>query len=81
MFHKHVFKVFSYIRMFWLVENIYFLKTLKKININSMWCGKLYFGTFVDKKRIQSKYNVIISKFKMLLEIERYVHNHYDFII
>jgi len=46
-----------------------------------MWCGNLYFGTFVDKKRVQSKYNVIISKFKMLLEIERYVYNHYDFII
>jgi hypothetical protein len=24
---------------------------------------------------------VIISEFKMFLEIERYVHNHYDFII
>jgi hypothetical protein len=46
-----------------------------------MWCCKLYFGTFVDKKVVQSKYNVIVSKFKMFLEIEKYVHNHYDFII
>jgi hypothetical protein len=46
-----------------------------------MWCGKLYYGTFVNKKRVQSKYNVIVSKFKMLLKIKSYVHNHYDFII
>jgi hypothetical protein len=46
-----------------------------------MWCGKSYSWTFVDKKIVQSKYNVIVSKFKKKLEIERYVHNHYDFII
>jgi hypothetical protein len=46
-----------------------------------MWCGKLYFGTFVDKKIIHWKYNVIVSKFKMFLKIEKYVHNHYDFMI
>jgi hypothetical protein len=46
-----------------------------------MWCGKLYLETFVDKKRVQSKYNVIVSKFKFFKQIEMYVHNHYDFII
>jgi hypothetical protein len=67
--------------MSWLVEIIKFIKTLNFYSSNSMWCGKLYIGTFVEKKIEQSKYNVIISKFKMLLEIGRYVQNHYDFII
>jgi len=63
------------------MENINFLKTLNLYNTNSMWCGKLYFGTLVEKKKIQSKYNVIVSKFKMFLEIGKYVHKHYDSII
>jgi hypothetical protein len=67
--------------MFWLVENIILKNKINFNSINSMWCGKLYFGTFVEKKRVQSKYNVIVFKFKMFFEIGSYVHNHYDFII
>jgi hypothetical protein len=46
-----------------------------------MSCDKLYSTLFVDKNKIQSKYDVIVSKFKMFLELQRYVHNHYDSII
>jgi len=35
---------FPYIKMYWLVENIIFYSTT-----NSIWCGKLYLGTFIDK--------------------------------
>jgi hypothetical protein len=65
--------------MSWLLEKK--LKTLNFYTTNSMWSGKLYFRIFIEKKIVQSKYNVIVSKFKMLLEIGSYIHNYYDFII
>ncbi len=39
------------------------------------------FGRYIDTNKVQSKYNVIIFEFKMLLELEYYVHLHYDFIL
>jgi hypothetical protein len=69
-------KLICFINIFFM-----FFHTLNFYSSNSMWCDKLYYGTFVDNKIVQSKCNVIISKFKMLSKIERYVHNHCDFII
>jgi hypothetical protein len=56
------------------MEIFYFFKTLSFDSINIMWHGKLYIGTFVDTNKVQSKYNVIISKFKLLFILECYVH-------
>jgi len=76
IFHKHVFLGFSHIKMSWLVENINFFILLIPCDVVSYVLGHL-----LIKKRVQSKYNVIVSKFKMFFKIERYVHNQYDFII
>jgi hypothetical protein len=55
--------------MYWLVEIIDFFIVLTPCDVISYILGHLLI------KKIQSKYNVIVSKFKMFLEIERYVHN------
>jgi hypothetical protein len=75
LFHKHVFKVFSYIKMSWFMEILIFIILIP--------CDVVSYilGCSLIRKRVQSKYNVIVSKFKMFFEIERYVHNHYDIII
>jgi len=58
--------------MSWLVEILIFI-VLIPCDVVSYILGRS-----LIKKRVKSKYNVIISKFKKNLEIERYVHNHYD---
>jgi hypothetical protein len=56
------------------MENFDFFKTWSFDSIYIMWHGNLYTGTFVDTNKVQSKYNVIISEFKLLFLLECYVH-------
>jgi hypothetical protein len=46
-----------------------------------MCCIKLFTMTFGVMAKVQSKYNVIISKLKTFLELKGWFHVDYDFII
>jgi len=64
-----------------MVEFFHFFKTSKFDGINTMCCVNMFIGTFIVMARIQSNYNVIISKSKILLELVGWYHVDYDFII
>jgi hypothetical protein len=53
-----------------MVEILHLFKKPKFGDINTMSCIKLFVGTFGAMAKIQSKYNVMISKSKSLLKLK-----------
>jgi hypothetical protein len=75
------FYVFRYIWMSWMVKFFHLFKKSKFGGANTVFCIKLFVGTFGAMAKIQSKYNVMISKSESFLELKGWFHVDCDFII
>jgi hypothetical protein len=53
-----------------MVENLHLLKKPKFGGTNTMSCIKLFVRTFGSMAKVQSKYTMMISKSKSLIELK-----------